>query len=96
MKKSSLLIACVMAGAATVAQGQSAPAVAATTSAVTKGQMLISANGTRLGPVYRVNADGAPQIILEGRIITIPLTTLSSENGKLVTSLSKNAVSDLR
>jgi hypothetical protein len=94
MKISSLLGASVMALTATVAQAQSAPAVAAT-SVVLKGQMLVSANGSRLGLVYRVNADGSPQIILDGRVITIPLATLSSENGKLVTSLSKNAVSDL-
>jgi hypothetical protein len=57
-----------------------------------KGNMLVSANGARLAPVYRVGADGSPQIIIEGRLVTIPATTLSMSGGKLTTSLTKSEV----
>jgi hypothetical protein len=87
MKSWILILGCVVASATAGAQ-ESATAA--------KGQMLISANGTRLGVVYRVNADGSPQIIIDGKMVTIPAATLSSSNGKLVTSLSKSAVSELR
>jgi hypothetical protein len=48
-----------------------------------------------LGVVYRVAADGSPQIMFDGKLVTIPASTLSSSNGKLITSLTKSAVSEL-
>jgi hypothetical protein len=54
--------------------------------------MLIAANGARLAPVYRVAPDGGAQIILDGKMVTIPATTLSMTDGKLVTSLTKNEI----
>jgi hypothetical protein len=54
--------------------------------------MLLAANGARLAPVYRVGADGAAQIILDGRLVTVPAATLSLADGKLTTSLTKNEV----
>lgn len=79
---------------AAVAQAQSAPAAVGTVG-VSKGQMLVYANGARAGVVYRVTADGSPQLIIDGKLVTIPAATLSSSDGKLVTSLSKSAVSEL-
>ena len=38
----------------------------------TKGSMLISANGSSLAQVYRVGADGAVQIIIDGKMVTVP------------------------
>jgi hypothetical protein len=71
------------------AQGTSdAPAA----SVAEKGKMLISANGARLAPVYRVGADGSAQIIIDGKLVTVPANTLSSVNGKLTTSLTKSEV----
>ncbi len=72
-------------------------AIAADQSSVTasKGQMLMAANGSRLGPVYRVGADGAVQMILGGKMVTVPAATLSSVDGKLMTSLSKSEVLSL-
>jgi hypothetical protein len=87
MKSWILILGCVIASASAVAQESTTAA---------KGQMLVSANGTRLGVVYRVNADGSPQIIIDGKMVTIPAATLTSSNGKLVTSLSKSAVTELR
>jgi hypothetical protein len=71
------------------AQGTSEAAAA---SVAEKGKMLIAANGARLGAVYRVGADGAAQIIIDGRMVTVPANTLSSADGKLTTSLTKSQV----
>jgi predicted lipoprotein with Yx(FWY)xxD motif len=73
------------AGAA-FAKEDAAAAVAA------KGQMLIAANGARLGTVYRVDSDGAVQMIIGGKMVTVPASTLSIVDGRLVTSLSKNQI----
>lgn len=61
-----------------------------------RGKMLVDVKGTRLAPVYRVNADGSVQIIFEGNVISIPGDTLSVVNGKLATSLKKAEVIALR
>jgi hypothetical protein len=90
MKSLILVLACVVAGAADAAVAQTP-----TVGTVSKGQMVEAANGARLGVVYRVAADGSPQIMFDGKLVTIPASTLSSSNGKLVTSLSKAAVSEL-
>lgn len=92
MKSWIFVLACVFAASAAVAQSATA---ATGTVAASKGQTLMAANGARLGVVYRVNADGSPQIIIDGKIVTIPASTLSMPDGKLTTSLSKSAVSDL-
>ena len=39
--------------------------------------------------VYRVGPDGAVQMILGGKIVTVPASTLSSVDGRLVTSLQQ-------
>jgi hypothetical protein len=62
------------------------------TAVAAKGQMLVAANGSRLGPVYRVAADGDVQMILGGKMVTVPASTLSSVEGRLTTSLSKSEV----
>jgi hypothetical protein len=56
----------------------------------------VSSNGSRLGAVYRVGADGSAQIIIDGKLVTIPASTLSNVDGKLTTSLSKSEVLALR
>ena len=80
-----------------LAQGSSSMAEAATPAVVAvKGQMLVGANGARLGPVYRVNGDGSAQIFIDGKLVSVPASTLSTANGKLTTSLSKSEVLALR
>jgi hypothetical protein len=66
--------------------------LAADQAVAAKGQMLVAANGSRLGPVYRVSTDGAVQMIISGKMVTVPASTLSSVDGKLTTSLSKSQV----
>jgi hypothetical protein len=70
----------------------SAPEGTATPVSAVKGSMLISANGSRLGQVYRVVTDGSAQIIIDGKLVTVPATTLSMSGGKLTTSLTKSQV----
>jgi hypothetical protein len=82
---------CAFATATIAADEQSSPNTATVTAAV-KGNMLFDANGARLSNVYRVNPDGGVQIIMEGKLITVPASSLSTANGKLTTSLSKSAV----
>lgn len=56
------------------------------------GIMLYASNGFRVAPIYRVTAEGNPQIILNGRLVTVPATTLSDNGGKVTTSLSKKEI----
>jgi hypothetical protein len=59
---------------------------------VVKGSTLISANGSRLAQVYRVAADGSAQIIIDGKMVTVPAASLSMSGGKLTTTLTKSEV----
>jgi hypothetical protein len=61
----------------------SAPSVARS------GQMLYDSSGHRVANVNRVTQNGDAQVILNGRLVTIPGSTLSQADGKLTTSLSK-------
>lgn len=56
------------------------------------GTMLYASNGYRIAPIYRVNTDGNPQVILNGRLITVPVSTVSEVDGKITTSLSKKEI----
>jgi hypothetical protein len=64
----------------------------ATPTVATRGKLVVTADGARLGTVYRVGSDGAAQMIVGGKMITVPASTLSSVDGRLVTSLSKNEI----
>ncbi len=63
---------------------------------VNRGMMLYGANGNRIANVYRVTADGNPQVIIDGRLITVPVETLSEKDGKVMTSLTKREVARTR
>ena len=86
----SWFIALVWAFAAVAAAAQAEASPEAVVGS--KGQMLVASNGARLGPVYRIGADGSAQIFIDGKLVTIPVATLSTANGKLTTSLSKSEV----
>jgi hypothetical protein len=85
------ILACVLATASAAAQDLSAGNEGATTVAE-KGKTLVTSNGARLGQVYRVGSDGSVQMIIDGRMVAVPASTLSSVDGKLTTSLSKSEV----
>ena len=90
MKRSSVLVS--LCALVTLSGALSAVSSEALADAPVKGSMLIAANGARLAPVYRVGPDGSAQIIIEGKLVTVPATTLSVTDGKLTTSLTKNEV----
>ena len=63
---------------------------------VEKGPALYSEDGHRLGTIYTVGDDGSAKLILDGKMVTIPASTLSDVGGKLTTTLTKEQVHDLR
>jgi hypothetical protein len=93
VKKSGLVaLVCAFAAVTAAAQSKTSPEAATIAAVGSKGQMLLAANGARLGPVYRVGADGSAQIFIDGKLVHIPGATLSAANGRLTTSLSKSEV----
>jgi hypothetical protein len=87
----ALLVCAAVAGPVVVQT-----AMAESAAVATKGKMLVSSDGTRLGPVYRVGADGSAQLIFDGHMVTVPADSLSLVDGKLTTSLTKSAVVALK
>ncbi|HEX7852170.1 MAG TPA: hypothetical protein VF503_00570 [Sphingobium sp.] len=67
-----------------------APVAANAQAAAEKGKMLYASGGVRLGAIYKVTADGSAQIILDGRLVTVPGSTISASGDKIQTSLTKN------
>jgi hypothetical protein len=91
IKFAALALAALAVPAAAFAADDSATvrSEAAAPVQVSAGKMLYSGNGYRLASVYRVNNEGNPQVILDGKLVTIPASTLSDVSGKLTTSLTK-------
>lgn len=85
----------MMGSAAGAAPAISSPQQAASTVHAVEGQMLITADGTHLARVYHVNADGSVQLILDYKMVTVPVNTLSMKDGKLRTSLTRRQVNSL-
>ena len=102
MNKFVLLALVAAAGLApfTAAAAEDSQSVRAVTDVapvkVNAGMMLYSTAGYRVASVYRVNAEGNPQIILDGKLVTVPAATLSSTGGKVMTSLSKKELANAR
>ncbi len=69
-----------------------AEAVAAPSVAINAGKMLYGPDGRRIASVYRVSANGDAQLIIDGRLLTVPASTLSEANGKVATSLTKKEI----
>ena len=90
MKKSWLVVLMLAFASLSAVAQEAASTVAA------EGKMLLASNGARLGTVYRVIADGSAQLIIDGRMVTIPANTLSVTDGKLMTNLTKADVRKLR
>jgi hypothetical protein len=56
------------------------------------GKMLYDAEGKRVAAIYRIADDGTVQVIVSGKLIEVPKTTLSLVDDKLVTSMNKKAL----
>src|ERR1700757_3134219 len=84
VKRSSIVASlCAVVALSGAAFAQAADEAAAAAASAVKGSMLVAANGARLAPVYRVGADGSAQIIIEGKMVTIPASKLSMAGGRL-------------
>jgi len=84
MKKFARLLAPLLAASAALS-----PIAASAEAAWHEGQMVYAANGQRVAPIYRVNADGSVQVILEGKLTVIPAASLSVVGGKVTTSKTR-------
>lgn len=85
-------VSLVLAGLAQQsAIAQEAPAGAVNT-AEFLGKMVYGPKGERLGAVYKVAQDGAAQVIISGKLVNIPASSLNAADGKLKTSLDKRTL----
>ncbi len=57
--------------------------------AVVAGKMLYTADKHQLGAIYGVAADGSAQVIVDGRLVTVPAASVEAKDGKFWTSLTK-------
>lgn len=91
MKKFALILAfAALAPAAPVlAADVAVPVKAPASAAPVVGKMLYSTGGKKLAAVYKLDAGNAPQILLDGKLVTVPADTLSEVDGRIETSLTK-------
>jgi len=90
------LLVLLLNGLATLPAFSAEAGAEAAAPVASKGTMLFSADGGRLGPVYKVTADGSAQLIIDAKMVTVPASTISSKDGKLRTSLKKIEVLSLK
>lgn len=58
--------------------------------AVSEGKMIYGPDAKRVGPVYKVKANGAAvELILDGKVVTIATVDLTEKDGKVVSSKTK-------
>lgn len=69
-----------------------AEAVSAAPAAATAGKMLYGPDGHRIASVYRVRPNGDAELILDGKLVTVPANTLALTDGKLATGLTKREI----
>lgn len=89
MKKFGLIVA--LSALLPVCALSTAAAVAAEPSALAKvlvGKLLYDADGKKLAPIYKLDANGVPQILLAGKVVTVPMSTLTEVDGKFTTKLT--------
>ncbi|PKP98879.1 MAG: hypothetical protein CVT74_09535 [Alphaproteobacteria bacterium HGW-Alphaproteobacteria-13] len=53
------------------------------------GEVVRDSRARVLGRVHKVQPDGTTLVIVGGRVVPLPASTLSVQNGKLVTTLTK-------
>lgn len=53
------------------------------------GKLLYDADGKKLAAIYKLDAKGSPQILLEGKMVTVPLATLKKDDDKFATTLTR-------
>ncbi|MFD1613246.1 hypothetical protein ACFSCW_15680 [Sphingomonas tabacisoli] len=56
------------------------------------GDILFDANGKSVASVYSVGSRGSVSLLLKGKIVSVPGSSLSRVNHRLVTSLGKSEI----
>lgn len=56
---------------------------------VAVGKMLYDADGKKLAAIYKLDAKGSPQLLLDGKMVTVPTETLTEVDGKFATRMTK-------
>jgi hypothetical protein len=77
---------------ALVALATPLPALAQTSATVTVGQTLRGPADSKLGKIDRVFADGSVRVILDGKLVVVPGSTIKVTDGKPVTTLSRREI----
>lgn len=73
-----------------VAAAEEAGVAASTVNAAEfAGKTLYGPKGERIAAIYKVTDAGVPQLILSGKVRSVPVDTLTVADGKLSTSLTK-------
>ncbi|WP_373487546.1 hypothetical protein [Blastomonas sp.] len=83
--RTAALIGALLFTASTAA----APAIAQDDVLISKNQTIFDAEGKRVGKVTRVLEDGSALVIYRGKVVRVGATTLTADEGKVSTSLTK-------
>ncbi len=92
MKKLGLILALVAVLPTSALTSAAFAAEPEAQSKVAVGKMVYDADGKRLAAVYKLDSSGAPQLVLDGKMVTVPISTLTEVEGKIATSLTKRAL----
>lgn len=96
-KFSSLAIAALtLSIAATPVLAKEAAAIPASAVEVERKDRLFDATGANVAKVSRVESDGDILVIYKGKVRRIQASTLSKNEGKLMTSLTRSEIRKLR
>ena len=69
-----------------------APPAYAQEPSVEVGRAIYTADGKKLGAVYKVAKDGAPQVIISGKLITVPASSVALSGERIVTTLTRKDI----
>ncbi len=89
--KNCMLFAGAIAAAAisSSARAGDSPSASPATVRIEVGRMLFDMAGRPIGAIYRMTPRGDPQLILDDRLRTVPVSTISQVGRKLTTSLTR-------
>lgn len=90
--KIALPVSLAFAAAVPAAAQEAAATTGAVNAAQFAGKSLYGPKGERIAAVYKVTSAGVPQVIINGEIRSVPASSLSVAEGKLVTSLTKKEI----
>lgn len=90
MRKPIILLTAIALTVANFALVTATPARAQTqTEAIEPGKPLYDVDGKRVGAIYRVAVDGSPQLIVAGKMVIVPVSSVSVNGGRVVTSMTR-------